>query len=48
MRRTCSLTMVAPKVDVTNTYWALNNKFKLEVGVENTVDSSYPEIIWFK
>ena len=48
VRRTCSLTMVAPDVDITNTYWALKNKFKLEVGVENTIDSSYPDICWFK
>ena len=48
VRRTCSLTMVSPDVDITNTYWALKNKFKLEVGVENEIDSRYPEIIWFK
>ena len=48
VRRTCSLTMVSPDVDITNTYWALKNKFKLEVGVENEIDSQYPEIIWFK
>ena len=48
VRRTCSLTMVSPKVDITNTYWALKNKFKLEVGVENTINSQYPDIIWFK
>lgn len=48
VRRTCSLTMVSPDVDITNTYWALKNKFKLEVGVENTIDSQYPDIIWFK
>lgn len=48
VRRTCSLTMVSPDVDIANTYWALKNKFKLEVGVENEIDSQYPEIIWFK
>ena len=48
VRRTCSLTMVSPDVDITNTYWALKNKFKLEVGVENEIDSQYPDIIWFK
>lgn len=48
VRRTCSLTMVSPDVDITNTHWALKNKFKLEVGVENEIDSQYPEIIWFK
>ena len=48
VRRTCSLTMVSPDVNITNTYWALKNKFKLEVGVENEIDSQYPDIIWFK
>ena len=48
VRRTCSLTMVSDKVDINNTYWALKNKFKLEIGVENIVDSQYPDVIWFK
>jgi hypothetical protein len=26
----------------------LSTKFKLEVGLENTVDPTYPDIIWFK
>ena len=48
VRRTCSLTMVAQNVDVNNIYWGLKNKFKLEVGVENNIDPTYPDIIWFK
>ena len=48
VRRTCSLTMVSENVDINNTYWALKNKFKLEVGIKNYVDSQYPDIIWFK
>jgi hypothetical protein len=40
--------MVADHVDINNTYWALKNKFKLEVGIRNTINSNYPEIIWFK
>ena len=40
--------MVSPKIDINNTYWTLKNKFRLEVGVENTIDSNYPSIIWFK
>lgn len=40
--------MVTPDVDMNNTYWALKNKFKLEVGVENNIDSRYPELCWFK
>ena len=48
VRRTCSLTMVSNDININDYYWGLNTKFKLEVGVENKVDSSYPDIIWFK
>lgn len=48
VRRTCSLTMVAESFDYSNYLWGLNTKFKLEIGVKNNVDSSYPDIIWFK
>lgn len=48
VRRTCSLTMISPNVDVGNVYWALKNKFKLSVGVENTINNKYPDIVWFK
>lgn len=48
VRRTCSLTIVAENYDYNNYYWGLNTKFKLDIGVKNTVDSNYPEIIWFK
>lgn len=47
VRRTCSLTMVAKDFDYSDYSWGLNNKFKLEVGVENHINSFYPEIIWF-
>lgn len=48
VRRTCSLTMVAQDVNINEYYWGLNTKFKLDIGVENRVDDSYPKIIWFK
>ena len=48
VRRTCSLTMVAQDFKYNDFYWGLNTKFKLEVGVENTIDPNYPDIIWFK
>lgn len=48
VRRTCSLTMVAQGVNYNDYYWGLNNKIKLEIGVENNINSSYPEIIWFE
>lgn len=51
VRRTCSLTIVSreDKFKFSDYYWGFNTKFKLEIGVENTVDiKHYPEIIWFK
>lgn len=47
VRRTCSLTMVVDDVDVSNYYWGLNTKFKLEIGIKNNVDDRYPDTIWF-
>lgn len=47
VRRTCSLTMVAQDFDYNDYYWGLNTKFKLEIGLENLVDSTYPDIVWF-
>ena len=47
VRRTCSLTMVAQDFDYNDYYWGLNTKFKLEIGVENLIDPTYPKIIWF-
>ncbi len=47
VRRTCSLTLVAKEVNINEFYWGLTNKFKLEIGLRNKIDSSYPEIIWF-
>ena len=48
IRRTCSLTMITNEEQIDNIYWGLKNKFKLEVGLENNINSNYPNIIWFK
>lgn len=48
MRRSCSLTMVAQDVNISDYYWGLNTKFKLEIGVENTINKNYEDIIWFQ
>ena len=48
VRRTCSLTLVAQNIDYRSYYWGLNTKFKLEIGITNTLDNRYPQIIWFK
>jgi hypothetical protein len=47
VRRSCSLTLVAQEFDYSDYSWGLNTKFKLEIGVENTISSIYPKIIWF-
>ena len=47
LRRTCSLTMISNEVNIQNYYWGLQSKFKLEVGLENTINDEYPEIVWF-
>ena len=48
VRRTCSLTMIAHDININDFYWGLKNKFKLEVGLKNTFNFKYPDIIWFK
>lgn len=49
VRRSCSLSMVATKEDniITDKYWAYNHKFKLQIGLKNTIDGTHPDIIWF-
>lgn len=48
IRRSCSLTMITQEKEIDSIYWGLKNKFKLEVGLENFIDSRYPDTIWFK
>ena len=49
VRRTCSLTMVVKdNTSINKQYWGLKHKFKLEIGLKNTIDTNkYPDIIWF-
>ena len=48
LRRTCSLTMVTDKFNEYDVHWAVKNKFILYVGLENHINTKYPNIIWFK
>lgn len=48
VRRTCSLTLLAKDIEINEFYWGLNNKFKLETGLKNSISQKYPKIIWFK
>ena len=47
LRRTCSLTMVTEDTTFSDFYWTQETKFKLEVGLSNTIDPTFPDIIWF-
>lgn len=48
LRRTCSLTILAQGTQQIDFYCGLNTKFKLEIGVKNTIDTTtYPEVVWF-
>ena len=47
VRRTCSVSLVAKDININDFYWGLKNKFTLEIGLTNTADNQYPEIIWF-
>ena len=47
VRRTCSLSMVAYDIQLTDYYWGLKTKFNLSIGLKNIIDSNYPDIIWF-
>lgn len=46
VRRTCQISLVADEVKISDYLWSLKTKFKVEVGVKNTVSDS-PEIVWF-
>ena len=37
VRRTCSLTLVAKDLDINDFYWGIKSKFKLEIGLRNTI-----------
>ena len=48
VRRVCQLTLSAKNLNINNVYWGLTTKVKIEIGLENTINSSYEDIIWFK
>jgi hypothetical protein len=37
---------VTNKIDISDYNWSLKTKFKVQIGVQNTITST-PEIIWF-
>ena len=47
LRRSCQLSIAVQEPTLSDYYWTMNTKFKLAIGVKNTVNIEYPEIIWF-
>ena len=47
VRRTCSLSLLAYDIQLTDYYWGVKTKFNLSIGLKNCIDMKYPEIIWF-
>jgi hypothetical protein len=37
VRRTCSLSLIAHELNINDFYWGLKSKFKLEIGLKNTI-----------
>lgn len=47
VRRTCNLTLTAEDVNINEFYWGIKTKIKVEIGLTNLIEPSYPDIIWF-
>ena len=47
VRRTCSLNLVTENQHINEFDWALESKFKVEIGLKNFINSNYEDIIWF-
>lgn len=48
VRRSCNLTMTTKLLNINEVYWGFSTKIKLEIGVQNTINPTYDNIIWFK
>ena len=48
LRRTCNITLVGEEMKITEFYWAIKSKFKVEIGILNEIDpDKYDKILWF-
>ena len=47
MRRSCSLSMISSQMDINEYLWCLKTKVKVAVGMKNTVNKKYDDIVWF-
>jgi hypothetical protein len=39
--------LVGRNLNINQYYWGLKTKIKIAIGVENTINPDYPDIIWF-
>lgn len=47
VRRTCNLNMITENAQINELDWALESKFKLQIGLKNFINPEYEDIIWF-
>ena len=48
VRRICSLTLSTQNLNINNVYWGITTKVKIEIGLQNNINSDYESIIWFR
>ena len=48
VRRICSLTVSTQNLNINSVYWGITTKVKIEIGLQNNINSNYNKIIWFK
>jgi hypothetical protein len=42
------MTLAAKEININDYYWTFNQKFQVEIGLENKIDKIHNSIIWFK
>lgn len=47
LQRSCSLSLVAKNLNIHDTYWGVESKFQLYIGLVNNIEPKYDSIIWF-
>lgn len=47
LQRSCSLSLIAKNLNIRDTYWGVESKFQLYIGLINNIDDRYDSIIWF-
>lgn len=48
VRRTCNLTLTTNLLHINDIYWGFTTRVKIEVGLQNNINTQYDKIIWFK